>query len=163
MPTSTRAGLTPSLFDRLTDYDPRRSKEIAPPEQIQRDDYKASVARDLSDLLNTRCREGDIPDQFERVRHSVLAYGLPDFTAESVDQEALRQAIERVVRTFEPRLSHVEVIPDPGAEKSKTNQLLFRFTFQIAAMLQIQGGSEPVLYDAVLPKEIRRFQVSVER
>ena len=163
MPIPARAYITPSLFDRLTDYDPRRAKEIPPPEQIQREDYKASVARDLGELLNTRCREDDIPEQYALVRQSVIAYGLPDFTSESVDHETLREAIERVVRTFEPRLSHVEVLLEAGTAKSKADQLRFRFTFQIAAMLRMRMGSEAVLYDAVLPKEIRHFQVTVAR
>jgi type VI secretion system protein ImpF len=163
MPIPAWATVTPSLFDRLTDYDPARTKEIPAPEQIQKEDYKASVARDLGELLNTRCREDDIPERYERARESVIAYGLPDFTSESVDHEALREAIERVVRAFEPRLSHVEVLLEAGTAKSKADQLRFRFTFQIAAVLRMQTGSEAVLYDAVLPKEIRRFQVKVAR
>jgi predicted component of type VI protein secretion system len=39
-----------SLFDRLTDYEPRTSREVLPPESDQLRLHKESVARDLTNL-----------------------------------------------------------------------------------------------------------------
>src|SRR5260370_10418860 len=54
-----------SLFDRLTDEAPRNSREILPPEREQRERHKASGARDLPSLLNTRRSETDTPEELE--------------------------------------------------------------------------------------------------
>jgi len=159
-------GLPPivqSLFDRLTDYEPQKSRELPPSDWDQRETYKAGIARDLNNLLNTRRTEDDIPEIFEAVRESILAYGMPDCTGTPMDQEEIRRAIERVIRVFEPRLTRVEVALDSGLEKPGMPKLLFRHAFRIFGVLRVGNGSEPVVYDASLPKELWRFQVTVGR
>jgi len=162
MPLVTR--ITPSLFDRLTDYEPRRTREVASPESEQRDRYESSVARDLADLLNTIRRADEVPEEYALARESVLAYGVPDFTSAPRDPESIRNIIETVIRTFEPRLSHVAVTPSMTPEAKRlpgTNQIAF--TFRITGMLRTEIGSELIVYDAVLPKQQCRFQVTVGR
>jgi type VI secretion system protein ImpF len=144
-----------SLFDRLTDYDPRNSREILPPDWEQLRAHKDSIARDLTNLFNTRRSEGDIPEEFELTRQSLAAYGVDDFTTAPMDREAIRRAIERTVRLFEPRLNRVLVT----VEKSPD----FKFSFRISAMLRVDVGLEPVVYDAELPKESQRFRVMASR
>jgi type VI secretion system protein ImpF len=140
-----------SLFDRLTDAEPRNSREVVPPEWEQLREYKQSVARDLTHLLNARRSQSDIPEVFEYTRESVAAFGVQDFTMAPMDREAIRRAVERTVRLFEPRLSRVQVAVVEGTE--------FQFLFRISGMLRMDEGLEPVVYDADLPKESRRFQV----
>jgi len=140
-----------SLFDRLTDYDPRNSREVPPPEWEQLRAHKESVARDLTNLLNVRRSDKDIPEDFVYTRESLAAYGVVDFTTAPMDREDIRRAIERAVRLFEPRLSRVQVIVIEGGD--------LRFSFRISAILRIEVGMEPVVYDADLPKDSRRFQV----
>src|SRR5579864_3815622 len=84
-----------SLFDRLTDQEPSNSREILPPEADQRAAHKASVARDLTHLLNACRSEADIPEEFEDVRESLAAYGVQDFTTAPMDREAIRRSVER--------------------------------------------------------------------
>jgi type VI secretion system protein ImpF len=144
-----------SLFDRLTDFDPRNSREVSPPLSDQLRLLKASVARDLTDLLNTRRSEADIPEEFEQTRDSVAAYGVQDFTTAPLDREAIRRAIEGSVRIFEPRLTRVQV---RLAESSE-----FVFAFRISGALRVDLGLEPVVYDAELPVESRRFKVTPGR
>lgn len=144
-----------SIFDRLTDYDPRNSREVAPPEGEQVRSYKESVARDLTSLLNTRRSQADIPEEFVFTRESLAAYGVEDFTTAPMDRESIRRAIERTVRIFEPRLSRVQVVLVEGGD--------FTFSFRILGMLRIDVGLEPVVYDADLPKESRRFRVIPSR
>lgn len=140
-----------SLFDRLTDNEPRNSREAPPPDWEQLREYKLGVARDLTNLLNTRRSQSDIPEEFERTRESLAAYGVQDFTTAPMDREEIRRAVERTIRLFEPRLSRVQVVLVEGT--------LFQFSFRISAMLRMDTGVEPVVYDADLPKESRRFQV----
>jgi type VI secretion system protein ImpF len=144
-----------SLFDRLTDYEPRNSREILPPERDQREAYKASVARDLTNLLNTRRSEADIPEEFEYTRESLAAYGVQDFTTSPMDREAIRRAVERTVRRFEPRLSRVQVTEVEAGSLT--------YLFRISGMLRVELGLEPVVYDADLPAESRRFWVKPGR
>ena len=98
-----------------------------------------------------RRSELDIPEEFVQTRESVAAYGIEDFTTAPMDRESIRRAIERTVRLFEPRLSQVQVtLIDRGDLK---------FFFRISALLRMDTGMEPVVYDADLPKESRRFRV----
>ena len=155
---ATRAAsriLIPSLFDRLTDYEPKNSREVPPPQWEQFQNYKDSVARDLTNLLNIRRSEEDIPEEFENVRESLVAYGVQDFTMAPMDREEIRRAIERAIRIFEPRLSRVQVELAPAGD--------FKLAFRISGMLRVDVGLEPVIYDAELPKESRRFRVVAGR
>ena len=144
-----------SLFDRLTDAEPRNTREVLPPERDQREAYKASVARDLTHLLNTRRSEADIPEEFENTRESLAAYGVQDFTMAPMDREAIRRAVERTVRRFEPRLARVQVSEIEGGDLA--------FSFRISGMLRVDIGAEPVVYDADLPTASRQFQVKPGR
>ena len=144
-----------SLFDRLTDDEPRASREVPPPEWEQLRQNKDGLARDLTNLLNTRRSETDIPEWFERTRQSLAAYGVQDFTAAPMDREAIRRAIKRSIRLFEPRLTRVQVSLEDGGD--------FQFAFRISGMLRLDVGLEPVVYDAELPKESRRFRVRAGR
>jgi type VI secretion system protein ImpF len=144
-----------SLLDRLTDFEPRNSREIAPPEWEQLREFKNSVARDLTSLLNTRRSENDMPEDFQYTRESVAAYGIQDFTTAPMDRESIRRAIERSVRIFEPRLARVLVTLVEGGD--------FTFSFRISGLLRTDTGVEPVVYDAELPKESRRFRVLAGR
>src|ERR1700680_2871370 len=129
-----------SLFDRLTDYQPRNSREVLPPERDQRQEFKASIARGLTSLFNIRRNESDIPEEFEQTRESLAAYGLPDFATAPMDREAIRRGVERPGRRFEPRWSRVQVTEVEGGE--------FTFSFRISGMLRVDLGVEPVVYDA---------------
>jgi type VI secretion system protein ImpF len=144
-----------SLFDRLTDAEPRNTREVLPPERDQREAYKASVARDLTHLLKTRRSEADIPEEFENTRESLAAYGVQDFTMAPMDREAIRRAVERTVRRFEPRLARVQVSEIEGGDLT--------FSFRISGMLRVDIGAEPVVYDADLPTASRQFQVKPGR
>lgn len=145
----------PSLFDRLTDLDPRNSREVPPPEWEQLQQFKDSVARDLTNLLNTRRSESEIPEEFELTRQSLAAYGLQDFTATPMDRDAIRRTIESTIRLFEPRLIRVHVSFLESGD--------FKYSFRISGTLRVDVSLEPVVYDAELPKESRRFQVVTGR
>jgi type VI secretion system protein ImpF len=151
MPDIGERRVVPSLFDRLTDKEPRNTREVLPPSGEQLREYKNTIARDLTNLLNTRRSDGTIPEEFDETRKSLAAYGLQDFTTAPMDREAIRSAVERTIRLFEPRLTRVQVTLDQRSG--------MRFSYRIFGMLRINLGSEPVAYDAELPAETRRFRI----
>jgi|EndMetStandDraft_7_1072992.scaffolds.fasta_scaffold339917_2 type VI secretion system protein ImpF len=104
-------GLMPSMIDRL--IDPNSAGTIA------RRGYGIEqmvdvVRRDLEDLLNTRLSQVAVAPEFEHLRNSVYAFGLPDFTSTSAytpeQRSSLGRIIEVTVERFEPRLRNVRAI-----------------------------------------------------
>ena len=114
---ATDAGRVP-LFDRLIDDEPQRKHEPVPYRTLDKEALRASVRRELSRLLSTRCTvPGDVA--LSRPR-TVLDYGLPelDWAGRGLVLET-RPRLARVVRetiaAFEPRLANVRVeIRDAG-------------------------------------------------
>lgn len=140
--------LTPSILDRLLDYDPQMSTE-APRSQAQSlAELKLAVKRDLEWLLNTRHNGIEIPETLEELNESLAIYGLPDLTSLSVknpnEQNRLAKAIETALRVFEPRFINVKVLFEPIDNTDR--QLRFR----IEAHLDIEPVPEPISFDTVL-------------
>jgi type VI secretion system protein ImpF len=80
----------------------------------ERDPLLASIARDLEALLNSRRREGQIPDQYVEARRSILTFGVPEFDqygglAAASERTRLCQTMETAIQIFEPRLTRVSV------------------------------------------------------
>ncbi len=140
--------ITPSVLDRLIDYEPEVSRE--PPASRSRSlrQLKQSLKRDLEWLLNSRQVPGGLPPDLEEINRSLASFGLADFTQLNVktqaDQNRLRRAIENAISSFEPRLEDVIVTLMP-AEKNQ-NAVHFR----IDARLRIEPAPEPVTFDTSL-------------
>jgi type VI secretion system protein ImpF len=144
-----------SFIDRLVD-----SSEARRPKNSWEQDreLRASLCRDLTDLLNTRRSDRDVDPSFDEAAKSLLMYGIPDFTQfdlkNSADQERVRISIERAIRLFEPRLTRVKVIPEPP------NPLNPALHFLIEARLRDESDIEDVLFDATVLRESRRIAVT---
>ncbi|MEW6209057.1 MAG: type VI secretion system baseplate subunit TssE [Acidobacteriota bacterium] len=140
--------ITPSVLDRLIDYEPEVSRE--PPASRSRSlrQLKQSIKRDLEWLLNSRQVATELPPDLEELNRSLAAYGLADFTQLNVktqaDQNRLRRAIENAISLFEPRLEDVIVTLMP-AERLQTS-----VRFRIDARLRIEPAPEPVTFDTSL-------------
>jgi type VI secretion system protein ImpF len=147
--------ITPSLFDRLTDLDPRARVDAPGSASPPIGDAKLAVARDLVNLLNVRRSELDIPEEFTETNRSIAAYGIQDFSSSPMDADQIRRAIENCIRTFEPRLALVSV--------RSTASSSFHLSFRITAVLRADSQSTPLVFDAVLPTHSRRFQVNEGR
>lgn len=149
--------ITPSVLDRLLDYEPNLSSEAPKSRSKTLRDLKASVRRDLEWLLNTRRYIGKIPDNLEEVHKSVIAYGLPDFTSAStqntVEQKKLIKQIETALKYFEPRFLDLKVTLEPidGYERA--------LKFRIDARLDIDPVPEPISFDTVLQLGSSDFSV----
>lgn len=149
--------VVPSVFDRLTDYDPRSSSD--PPRSLSNSlaEYKQSVLRDLMWLLNTRSYPVEIDERLEEVSQSVVTYGLPDFTGISAksNQEMGRitAELEKAIQVFEPRLLDVKVKLEPV--RTTDRELRFR----VEAFLNVEPDPEPLAFDTVLELGSGDFEI----
>lgn len=143
--------LLPSLVDRLIDDAPDVSTEPAWSWTLDVDGLMHSVVRDLEALLNSRQARPDLmrdaPDC--EIAQSVLTYGLPDLTSNSVgsgkDRETLRWAVEDAIRRFEPRLIDVRVnLREPENSFDRTLRLT------VEAYLAMDPEPLPVAFDTVV-------------
>ncbi len=145
-----------SLFDRLTDEHPKLSAEVYISEWEQARLFKNSVSRDLTNLLNVRRKDEEIPAAYEQTKGSVLNFGVPDFMSlkltNPADREKIRVGIESAIRQFEPRLSRVSV------ELDVPNSVHPILHFRVSAMLRTTPA-EAVEFDAVLNGDSRQFVV----
>lgn len=103
------------LFQRLC----ARDGELGDASSFDATGLQASIAQELSSLLNTRC--GLTISEFMNCQGTVLDYGVPDFSALSCrstdDLLLVNQAIQHAITLFEPRLSHIHVQTYTGARQ----------------------------------------------
>src|SRR5262245_40763862 len=148
-----------SIMDRLTDLDPESSKDPRRSAWETAREFKASLCRDLAAILNTRRADEDFDPAFVQCTNSILTYGVADFTSYNLnsgfDRERVRQSVERAIRKFEPRLTHVTVtVEQPDSIRPVLK-------FQIEAMLRTDStAAEAVVFDATIHRDSRRVSVS---
>jgi len=151
LPPHAESILTPSVFDRLM------GEREGSGDEYDLEDLKASVARDLANLLNTRRSPPAFPLEAPEAERSVLAYGLPDMTAfnprSERDQSRLVAAMKRAVDWFEPRLDRVRI------ELLGTDPLSGHLRFRLDAVLKIQPRPITVTFDTVLRPVTKTFAV----
>jgi type VI secretion system protein ImpF len=148
----------PSVLDRLLDYEPDRSREVAPtPHQVLRE-LKQSVRRDLENLLNTRTSALTWPANLTELNRSLVNYGLPDFTSTNLGSAEAREGfcdlVRSVVTRLEPRLRSVTVTPLAGDEPLDRT-----FRFRIEAVLRTEPAPEPVVFDSSVEPATGDFEV----
>lgn len=100
--------LQPSLLDRLTDDDPRKTVETRSHRVIDLDKLRDIVRRDLAWLLNTtNFAASEDLERFPNVAKSVLNYGIPDTAGQRITDlrgRGIEQILKRAIETFEPRI-----------------------------------------------------------
>jgi type VI secretion system protein ImpF len=116
------------------------------------------VAKDLEELLNTRCRCELLPEGMEELEESLVNYGLPDFSGTkmtgSLERNQLRRLLKDTIRRFESRLLHVNVTLIENSDASDP-----RLHFRIDAKLDTQPSPEPVVFDSHLEPTTATIQV----
>jgi type VI secretion system lysozyme-like protein len=144
------ARFTPSLLDRLTE-DPDLHKD----QDLSR--WEQRLLEDVELLLNAKRAAVEVPEEFVYTSQSLPMYGLPDCTSLNVkapsDQKTLRQAIENVLRNFEPRLSSVSVSMDTPSDREP----VLRFT--VHALARLDPRSEPIRFETKLQIDSSKFEV----
>jgi type VI secretion system protein ImpF len=149
--------ITPSVLDRLLDFEPDVSREAPKSRAKSLRDLKLSVRRDLEWLLNSRSYPEGIDERLEEVKKSVIVYGLPDITGISakshVEQKQLSQSLETAIRIFEPRFLNLKVTLEP------VNTVDRMLKFRIEASLNVEPVPEPIAFDTVLQLGSGDFEV----
>lgn len=138
--------LRPTILDRLIAKDSSASFEGVSVREL-----KASVARDVEWLLNTRVWVPWNLEGFEEARTSLLAYGLPDLStyswAEVDHAKSVGALIEECIRRFEPRIQPRSVHCDVERAEDISN---FELRVRIEAVLHVEPILEPVVFDSGL-------------
>lgn len=132
-------GLTRGLLDRLLGAGANCTLE----------QYKDSVARDLEDLLNTRCAlPPSLLHGYPECTSSIINYGLLDFAglcmSSSIDRARICAALSAAVERHEPRLRKVQ------AQLDYQHGTINRISFVISADLVAPTLNAAVSFDAVL-------------
>ncbi len=155
--TDNEIKVTPSLLDRLIDYEPKESRESPKSRSANLRELKLSVRRDLEFLLNSRSFPDEIPESLEELNKSVAIYGLPDFTRSNVknpsEQIKLTEQLESAIRIFEPRLMDLQISLDP------VNDIERSLRFRILAQLKVDPVPEPIAFDTILQMGSGEFEV----
>lgn len=146
----------PGFFDRLLGEAGSHKRMV---NGMTADEIRESVALDLEALLNTRCTvDADLLDVFPRVRESVLAFGMPDYSSMSLvkpeDRADICRALEMAIGRHEPRLQQVRVELAPESRESK------RLCFRIQAVLALSELRESINFNAMLHPITQQYDVA---
>lgn len=135
--------VTQTIVDRLVDRDSwpeTRAASVAM--------YRESLKRDLEWLLNTRQPVLPILESFPATSKSVFNFGFPDLHSfdgsAGKEQNALVAAMERCIRTFEPRIRQARVF------LTRTDLLSRSLKFHIEGQLVFDNVQEDIKFDTVL-------------
>jgi type VI secretion system protein ImpF len=149
---ATETLVTQSVLDRLTqveEWPATRNQSLR--------FFKDALKRDLEWLLNTR--KPPLPElaEWPEARNTVINYGLPDISSlafsSSLDQSALRAAIEGCVRNFEPRLMDVRVTLESADTVDR------RLRFHIEGNMKLDPAPEEITFDTVLELASGQYKV----
>jgi type VI secretion system protein ImpF len=141
--TKSEILITQSLIDRLVDVEQWPETRAASISM-----FRESIKRDLEWLLNTR--QPVIPEleSYPATAASVLNFGLPDIHSfdgsAGKEQEALTVALEKCVRTFEPRINQ------PRVYLTRSDHLSRSLKFHIEGQVFYENMKEEIKFDTVL-------------
>lgn len=140
------------------DDEPRVSHEPVQYRLLSIGQIKASVIRDLENLLNTRRQILAPPVAYREVNNSLFVYGLRDFTAQSPKsvsvRQQLRQDIEKTISRFEPRLKNVSIHLETPTQKERN------LRFRINGLLVAEPVAEPVTFDTYFDANRGEYVIS---
>lgn len=155
---SKKKQLRPSILDRLLDDEVHIQVETDKSRNQQLKALRLSVKRDLENLLNTRYRMIEPPEEYTQLGLSLLNYGLPDLATVNIasveKKREFTQQLEKILRDYEPRFKSVKV--SNVDSKDKTDRTL---RFRIDATLYADPAPEMVVFDSVLDPISRSVNV----
>lgn len=150
--------LRPSILDRLLDDEPHIQVEADKNRHQHLRELRNSVKRDLENLLNTRYRMIEPPEEYKQLEISLLNYGLPDLATVNIADVAKKKdftkSLEKILRDFEPRFKSVKV--HHMDNKDNTDRTL---RFRIDATLYADPAPELVVFDSTLDPVSRTVNV----
>ncbi|MDX1811650.1 MAG: type VI secretion system baseplate subunit TssE [Gammaproteobacteria bacterium] len=156
-PTTTQA-LTPSILDRLTDYNPSSKTESQASRTQLIKELRESVRRDLEFFLNTRQPCVPLSGEWSELNKTIINYGIPDFTGVNLDldhnRENFAKQIEALVVNNETRLKAVKVtVIEDYSSIDRT------FRFRIDGLLKVEPAVKPVVFDSTMDPVFKTFDV----
>lgn len=144
---SEQQSIQATILDRLIDREPEVSSESVQNRSLSIDQIKASVKRDLENLLNARLNIIEPPQSYRELGDSVYTYGLHDFTSKNAISPSLKQQLrfelEKTISQFESRLKNVSI----HFEDHSANKLSLKF--RISALMVVEPIKEPVTFDTI--------------
>lgn len=153
-----RKKLRASILDRLLDDEPHNQTEVDRDRFTRLAGLRHSVRRDLENLLNTRYRIVEPPEEYTELERSLLNYGLPDLaTVNIIDNQKKHEFthnLEQILRTYEPRFKSVKV-----SFLENQDKLDRTLRFRIDATLYADPAPETVIFDSVLEPVTRTVNV----
>jgi type VI secretion system protein ImpF len=160
--TDSDLTVTPSLVDRLIDREPSAAADPYTSRSQSVRQLKASLRRDLEWLLNTRRNPEAAPESLAETSRSLYNYGLPDFSALSLnsprDRSRLLLELEKTLEIFEPRLKDIRVsMLEPPSPSSRI------LHFQIEGLLMMDPAPEQVSFDTMLQLASGEYQIRGDR
>jgi len=154
--------LLPCLLDRLTDPTPGAKTESADRRTISMRQYREGVRRDLEYLLNARCRTADDPvGLFARVATSVLNFGVPDMTGQTLSGLNildLERKIRQAIIEYEPRVL-AEGLSVRLASSDEAAKGRHRLTLEIVGQLWATPMPDPLYYRTDVDLETGQFEI----
>jgi type VI secretion system protein ImpF len=150
--------LIPSVLDRLLDDDPSAPHDTQKTRTQVLRELRASVRRDLENLLNTRINWSTWPEHLTELETSLANYGLPDFSSSSMgsadQREAFRELIEDTLRRYETRFKTVKVtLLDNSEPLDRTLRL------RIDALLHADPDPEPIAFHSLMEPVSQSVQI----
>src|SRR5579864_3813945 len=144
------AAVTLSILDRLIDNDPKTPSAEAPLSRAESIRIlRTGVKRDLEWLLNTRRIADDPGASLPETENSLYNYGLPDFSTYAIaspkDQARLVRGLQLAVKTFEPRIANVRIVPLEISPKG-----LRTMRIRIEGLLMMDPAPEHISFDTTL-------------
>ncbi|WP_028220897.1 type VI secretion system baseplate subunit TssE [Paraburkholderia oxyphila] len=151
----------PSFFDKLFDDEPHVPAPAAM-RQLSLEELKATVARDLESILNTRIAYTEaMLAHLPQCKESLLTYGLNDFAGRSLvsheDRTFICNSIQQAITRHEPRLQGVSVTLELNNRSTSV------LNFVIQALLVVHPAEEPVNFDAMLQPSTLQYSVTRAR
>lgn len=145
--------LTPSLLDRLTDQQPQQKRDPASAHGMSKRDYRASVLRDISWLLNTTNAEsaadiGTLP----HIRESVFNFGVSALSGQYLvddDRSMIANSIKQSLLNYEPR-----IIPNSLQVKALSMDDNYAARNQLSLEIKGQLWAEPYPLEFLLRSHI---------
>lgn len=105
---SSRDRMLPTLFDRLTDFEPQHKRETERNKSISHSALRTMILRDLQWLFNCNNNEALIDLQaFPEVRRSTVNYGIAPLAGKrmsEIEWPDIQRNLTQAILNFEPRI-----------------------------------------------------------
>jgi len=153
--------LQPSLLDRLTDDEPVKHIESREQRVLSIRRLRELVLRDLAWLFNTTNLQAvQALDNYPETQHSVLNYGVPEFTGHtisSMDISHIERRIRDAIRQFEPRILPNTVRVHVAVDEEEMSHTAL--SFEIVGELWAQPQPQQLFLKTEIDLELGDVQV----